>query len=123
MKYIVKENHRTEFPNPIILKEGEKVITGKTSEETIGETSYDENWKDWVFCTKLDNSNEGWVPKQIIKIENNFGIIIEDYSAKEFVIDEGTIVEGIKELNGWLLSENKNTNEIGWIPMDKLGKI
>jgi len=43
MKYIVKESHRTEFPNPIILKQGEKVVTGKTSEETIGETSYDEN--------------------------------------------------------------------------------
>jgi len=63
------------------------------------------------------------VPKQIIKIENDFGIITEDYSAKELDIDEGTIVEGIKELNGWLLSENKNTNEIGWIPMDKLEKI
>ena len=63
------------------------------------------------------------MPKQIIKIENDFGIITEDYSAKELDIDEGTIVEGIKELNGWLLSENKNTNEIGWIPMDKLEKI
>jgi len=123
MKYIVKENHRTEYPNPIILKQGEKVIVGKTSEETVGETPYDENWTGWILCTKLDKSNDGWVPEQIIQIENDFGIITEDYSAKELDIDKGVVVEGIKELNGWLLSENKNTNEIGWIPMDKLEKI
>ncbi|MCL2413866.1 MAG: hypothetical protein FWC94_01245 [Bacteroidales bacterium] len=123
MKYIVKQNHRTEFPNPIILKQGEKVIIGQTSEETIGETQYDENWTNWIFCTKLDKSNEGWVPKQIIEVENDFGTITEDYSAKELDVDNGTIVEGIKELNGWLLSRDEKTNEIGWIPLDKISKI
>jgi len=123
MKYIVKEDHRTEYPNPITLKQGEKIIVGKTSEETAGETPYDENWTNWIFCTKPDKSNEGWVPKQIVNIENDFGIITEDYSAKELDVDEGTIVEGIKELNGWLLSKNSETNEIGWIPLDKLRKF
>ncbi|MCL2412611.1 MAG: hypothetical protein FWC98_00550, partial [Bacteroidales bacterium] len=103
-----------------ILKQGEKVIIGQTSEETIGETQYDENWTNWIFCTKLDKSNEGWVPKQIIEVENDFGTITEDYSAKELDVDEGTIVDGIKELNGWLLSKSEKTNEIGWIPLDKL---
>jgi len=123
MKYVVKENHRTEFPNPIILKQGEKVVTGKTSEETVGETPYDENWTGWILCTKLDKSNDGWVPEQIIQIENDFGIITEDYSAKELDVDKGVVVEGIKELNGWMLSENKNTNETGWVPLDKLRKF
>jgi len=122
MKYKVKENHKTEYPNPIILTEGEKVIVGQTSEETVGETEYDDNWTNWIFCTKLDHSNEGWVPKQIITIEDDFGIITEDYSAKELDVDEGTIVEGLRELNGWLLSKIENTNEIGWIPLDKLEK-
>ena len=38
-------------------------------------------------------------------------------------IDEGTIVEGIRELNGWLWLMNKNTNEIGWVPLENLKKL
>ena len=114
MKYKVIENHKTEFPNPILLKKDEKVI--------IGEESGNE-WPNWVFCKKLDGSNEGWVPKQIIKYDNNYGFIIEDYYAKELDIDKGIIVEKIKELNGWLWLKNLDTNEIGWVPLSKLEKI
>jgi len=111
MEYIVIEDHKTEFPEPILLKRGEKVIIGE-------ETS--EKWPDWIFCVKMDGSNKGWVPKQIIKMENNYGNIIENYSAKELDINKGMIVEGIKELNGWLWSKNKMTNEVGWIPNEKV---
>jgi hypothetical protein len=114
MKYIVIENHRTEFPNPILLKQGEKVI--------VGEESEDIEMPNWVFCTKMDGSNKGWVPKQIININDNYGEIIEDYSAKELSIDEGTIVEGLKELNGWIWLKNSLTNEIGWVPINNLRK-
>jgi hypothetical protein len=115
MEYIVIESHRTEFPNPLILKQGEKVIIGE-------KTSI--NWPNWIFCIKLDGSNRGWVPKQIImNCDNNHGSIIEDYSAKELDIEKGTIVEGIKELNGWLWLKNKRTNEIGWAPVEKLKKL
>lgn len=113
MEYIVIENHRTEYPNPIILTSGEKVIVGEESGES---------WANWIFCTKLDNSNSGWVPKQIINYKDDCGIITEDYSAKELDLDTGTIIEGIRELNGWLWSRNKKTDEIGWIPLEKLEK-
>ena len=109
MKYKVIENHRKEYPNSILLSQGEKVIIWEESGQ---------DWPNWVFCTKLDKSNRGWVPKQII--ENDFGVIIENYSAKELDINKGTIVEGIKELNGWLWSKNIETSEIGWIPLEKL---
>ena len=111
MEYIVIENYRTEYPNPIFLEKGEKVVIGEESGE---------NWPNWIFCTKMDGSNKGWVPKQIIKQENNYGIISEDYSAKELDVDKGIIVEGIKELNGWLWLMNKETKEIGWVPMENL---
>ena len=111
MDYIIIETHETEYPNPIILKAGEKVIIGE-------EFNGCENWTNWVYCKKIDNSNGGWVPKQII--EDDCGIILRDYSAKELNVEKGTIVEGIKELNGWLWSKNKLTNETGWIPMEKV---
>jgi hypothetical protein len=68
----------------------------------------------------MDGSNEGWVPKQVIKSINDIGEIIEDYSAKELNIDKGTVVECIKELNGWLWLKNLKTDEIGWVPLENL---
>ena len=115
MNYIVIKKHETEYPNPIELKVGEKIIIGKEHEVTENE-----NWKNWVYCTKVDNSNAGWVPKQIIDYNNETAL--ENYSAKELNVEVGTIVEGIKEMNGWLWSKNQSTNEIGWIPMENLKK-
>jgi len=111
MDYIVTEKHETEYPNPIILKTGEKVIIGEEFE------GY-ENWTNWIYCKKIDDSNGGWVPKQIIKYDDE--IIIKDYSAKELNVEKGMIIEGIEELNGWLWSKNKSTGEEGWIPMEKI---
>ena len=118
MRYIVIENYRTEFPNPISLKQGEKVLIG---EDPYPEMNPD-TWVNWVYCIKEDGSNAGFVPEQIIRKEDKNGIILEDYSAKELDIDKGTIVEGIRELNGWLWLKNTVTNEIGWVPMDNLKK-
>ena len=53
----------------------------------------------------------------------NHETVIENYSANELDINVGTIVEGIKELNGWLWLRNKETNEIGWVPMCKLKQL
>ena len=115
MDYVVIKNYRAEFLDPIILKQGEKILIGDEIDLEYG--------PNWAFCKKIDGSNSGWVPKQIIQYEGDYGIIIEDYTAKELTIDEGTIVEGIKELNGWLWLKNKNTNEIGWVPMENLKKL
>jgi len=111
MKYIVVEAHETEFTNPIIVTQNEKIIIEKET---------DEDYENWFFCKKLDNSNSGWIPEGIIKKENNYGIITEDYSAKELNVDKEFIVKGIKELNGWMWCECENTNEIGWIPIKNL---
>ena len=108
MKYIVIEEYETEFTNPIIVKQNEKIIIEKET---------DEEYENWFFCEKIDGSNSGWIPEEIIKKENNYGIINEDYSAKELSVEKGFIVKGIKELNGWLWCECENTKEVGWVPI------
>ncbi|MDR0332962.1 MAG: alpha/beta fold hydrolase [Dysgonamonadaceae bacterium] len=107
--YIVTENYVSEFPNPISLTAGEKA--------TIGEES-SEQWLHWVYCTKNDNSNAGWVPKQIINYADE--TIIEDYSANEMTVKKGEVVVGLQELNGWLWARNAITGEMGWIPLENL---
>lgn len=108
MKYIVVKKHISNYPNPITLRKGEKVIVGK---KYVG----NENWSNWIYCFKLDKSQEGWVPEQIL--DDN--IIKEDYTANELNVDEGEILIGTKELNGWLFCCDKMGNE-GWVPKDNL---
>jgi hypothetical protein len=93
------------------LDKEEKVIIGEESGV---------NWPNWVFCTKMDGSSKGWVPKQIIKFEKNYGYTIENYSAKELNIEKGYILNCIKELNGWSWCKCENTNEIGWVPNNNI---
>ena len=121
MKYLVTEDHRAISRNPIQLAQGEKVLLGKTGEETAGEIPGDENWTDWTLCAKLDGSNEGWVPDQIITRNGDCGYVTEDYSARELDVNKGMTVRGIKEINGWLWLECEN--ETGWVPLNKLEKI
>ena len=115
-EYIVTEKYETQYPNPITLTAGEKVIIGEEHEATENE-----NWENWIYCTKTDNSNSGWVPKQIIDYESER--IVRDYSAKELTVEKGVALEGIENLNGWLLSKNKLTGETGWIPMENIKPI
>ncbi|MCL2245879.1 MAG: hypothetical protein FWC10_02060 [Lentimicrobiaceae bacterium] len=113
LDYVVIEEYETKYPNPITLIIGEKVIIGKAHEATENE-----NWENWVYCTKTDHSNAGWVPKQIINYET--GLILRNYSANELTVEKGVLVERIEELNGWLLSKNKSTGEIGWLPIENI---
>jgi hypothetical protein len=107
---LVIEAHETEFPSPLLVKRNEKVIIKGESE----------HWQGWIYCIKTDSSNEGYVPEQIIRCEDHYGIITEDYSANELNVRAGDMLECIKELNGWMWSETKKTHETGWVPVEKI---
>lgn len=108
MKYKVIEKHISNYPNPITLKKGEKVLVGKKYQGS-------ESWPNWIYCFKLDKSQEGWVPEQIL--END--IVKEDYTANELNVKEEDIVFGIRELNGWIFCKDHLGNE-GWVPKENL---
>lgn len=108
MKYKVIEKHISNYPNPITLKKGEKVLVGKKYQGS-------EFWPNWIYCFKLDKSQEGWVPEQIL--END--IVKEDYTANELNVKEEDIVFGIRELNGWIFCKDHLGNE-GWVPKENL---
>ena len=114
MKYIVVEPYKTEYTNPISVIKNEKVII---------EIEYNEEYPNWFYCKKFDGSNGGWIPEELIRRENNYGVITEDYSAKELTIKEGFIINGYRKLNGWLWCECENTKEIGWIPLKNIKEL
>ncbi len=104
------------YPHPIKLKQNERIIVKEIYDGN-------ENWPNWIYCSKRDGSNAGWVPEQIIKHEKNGEIILQNYTAKELNVKEREILQGLKVLNGWIWGKNIDTNEQGWIPLENLKEI
>ncbi|MBS4535715.1 hypothetical protein GOQ29_08815 [Clostridium sp. D2Q-14] len=108
MNHLVIKEHKSNYPDPITLEKGERVLVGK---------KYDgkEDWLNWRYCYRLDNSQEGWIPEQILNISSEYGVLKEDYTARELTIKKGKRVKGINELNGWIWCRDMKGRE-GWIP-------
>lgn len=113
MNYEVIELHRSNYPNPITIRKGTKLKLGNKYSGT-------ENWDNWRYCYTLDNGAEGWVPEQLLIVENEYGVILEDYTAKELNVEKGEIIKGMRELNGWLWCIKIIDRDEGWLPKDKL---
>ncbi|CCQ95905.1 Variant SH3 domain-containing protein [[Clostridium] ultunense Esp] len=116
MIYKVIKSHISNYPNPITIKKGTKLKIGD-------KYNGPENWDNWRYCYTLDNETEGWVPEQLLSIENEYGTILEDYTAKELNVKIGEVVEGTEELNGWLWCIKIIDKDEGWLPKEKLKNI
>ncbi|MCP3774843.1 SH3 domain-containing protein [Paenibacillus sp. MZ04-78.2] len=116
-RYNVIKPHRSEYPQPIRLSAGERVILREL---------YDgpEGWPNWRYCYTLDRKQEGWVPEQIIEKRDQEGIIRESYSANELNVDPGDIVNGHRELNQWVWCQREGEEaEWGWVPLDHVEPV
>jgi hypothetical protein len=113
MKFEITQEHRSDDPTPITIRKGTRVKVGERS-NSAG------SWPNWIYCYSLDGEGEGWTPAQIIQIESEYGIILEDYSAKELGVKKGETVEGDIELNGWVWCSKVNGLEVGWVPKEKI---
>ena len=122
---VALEDHEGENPNPIILKKGEKVAVGERSDS-------EGNWPNWVFCTKMNGSGNGWTPLQILEIKGEEGTALDGYDAKELTVKKGDKFKGHQELNGWVWCSKStidpegkagNTTEEGWLPKEKIRAV
>lgn len=113
MEFEIIEQHKSNNLTPLIIRKGTRVKIVKRSDGA-------ESWPNWIYCYSLDGISEGWTPKQIIQIENEYGIVLEDYSAKELDVKRGDIVQGNVELNGWFWCSKLNKSEEGWLPKEKI---
>lgn len=113
MKFEIIEEHENDNPIPLIIRKGTRVKIGEKSDAAV-------SWPNWIYCYSLDGISEGWTPQQIIQIESEYGIVLENYSAKELDVKEGEIVEGNREINGWVWCSKLNDSEEGWLPKEKL---
>ena len=116
MKYTATQAHRSDYPDPIALQQGDLL--------TIGD-AYDgpEGWEGWLFCTTSGHAG-GWVPEQIIERHaDGSGQALEDYCARELDVDTGETLVGTRTLNGWVWCERLIGTGSGWVPMNKLRSV
>lgn len=103
--------HVSEFPEPIDLKQGDIVSVGRR---------YDgpEDWGDWYLCSTPEQ-NDGWVPAQVIDFDQaGYGVIKEDYCARELNTTEGDLLIRARVLNGWIWATRMSDGATGWVPAE-----
>ncbi len=116
LKFIVIQQHQSEFPDPITFSKGALLNLGEVYK---GE----EGWKNWCFCT-TQGQKGGWVPEQVFeRIDDNIGCAIESYTARELDVDQGDVLLSLRELNGWVWCRKSTNGEEGWVPAECLQQI
>lgn len=101
---VIKEYH-SEFPNPLILKKGDRVLIDHLRDKHAG----------WKFCKTTHN--EGWIPEAYLDINGNLGELNRDYDATELSVKEGQLLEVLYEESGWLWCKTEE-GKSGWCPKE-----
>jgi SH3-like domain-containing protein len=104
----VVRDHEPIYPDPIVLRPGDRVRLGREDDEFPG----------WVWCTAPDG-REGWVPLAILRREGLEAVARRDYRAVELAVKRGQRVEAREELSGWFWVADADARE-GWVPAECL---
>jgi uncharacterized protein YgiM (DUF1202 family) len=94
----------SQYSNPIEVAAGETVDVGDEDKEFPG----------WMWCS-ASNKREGWVPVELISMNDKGARVLEDYSARELSVMLGEEVTIEDARHGWLLVRNA-CGQRGWIP-------
>lgn len=115
-RYLVIQDHTSEFPNPITFEKGTALTVGEKYEGPEG-------WENWVLC-EAPGQEAGWVPAQIIEmVADHTARAREDYTARELSVRTGELLMGEKTLNGWVWCARLSGSGSGWVPLDNLQEV
>ncbi len=106
-KFLVIEDYSSQYEEPLKLKAGEVVKTGRRFTE-------DPEWPGWIWCENSSGKG-GWVLERILNISDNDGVVLDNYNASELSARAGEIIEGVKKEGGWIWGVNPQ-GVSGWIP-------
>lgn len=108
-RYLVIQDHTSEYPEPITFEKGAPLSVGERYEGPEG-------WDNWLFC-ETPGQKGGWVPAQIIEIiDDQQARALESYTARELNVRQGDVLLGTRILNGWVWCECTERRESGWVP-------
>ncbi len=108
---VVIKSHKSDFPNPLILKKGERLEVGDKKTNFAG----------WIWCTAPDG-NSGWIPENFTeKVENGSRMTV-DYDATEMTVSVGENLAVLSEESQWVWCLNSK-NQKGWVPLENVRKL
>lgn len=107
----VIKNHRSDFPNPLILKKGERLSVSPKKT----------NFEGWIWCT-TDEGNSGWVPENFTKNADNDCVMLVDYDATELSVSVGEKLIILSEESDWVWCLNSKKQK-GWVPLENVEKL
>ncbi|HEQ98090.1 MAG TPA: hypothetical protein ENO22_01970 [candidate division Zixibacteria bacterium] len=107
----VAKSYKSAYPDPLILRSGQKLRTEEKESE----------WPGWTWCVD-DDGRAGWVPSSYLQITENTARAITDYNANELTVDIGDELQLLEEESGWYWCENSN-GERGWVPAECISDI
>ncbi|WP_418648305.1 SH3 domain-containing protein [Thauera butanivorans] len=112
-RFVVTQDHASEYPEPITFTKGAPLSVGEKYEGPEG-------WNNWFFCN-TPGQQGGWVPAQIIEFIGGANARArEDYTARELDVRVGDVLLGSRMLNGWAWCEDPARSESGWVPLANL---
>ncbi|RKF18050.1 hypothetical protein DBZ36_12465 [Alginatibacterium sediminis] len=115
MKYKAIKAYSDAPQQPIVVQRGEVL-------EFIEASDPNGDWPNWVYCQGIDK--QGWVPKQILKLDDSLVTCMQDYSAKEHNLEVGDILLGKDSLNGWAYAAKQdNCDMFAWAPLNCLEEL
>ena len=103
-------SHIKGYEHPIILSRNDKIIIKEWGDSQL-----------WVWGVN-ERQQEGWIPINILEINDDEAITLKDYDATEMTIGIGETVHILEENSGWYWCENA-TGELGWIPVTCFDKV
>ena len=110
-KAVVIKRHKSDFPNPLVLKKGDIIKLSDKKTNFIG----------WVWCTSSDR-NSGWIPENYIEKTENGCRLTVDYNASEMDVEVGEKLIILSEESQWVWCQN-GKNQEGWVPLENVTKL
>ena len=104
----VVKDYRSAYPDPLVLRTGEKVTVEKKKTE----------WDGWLWCT-TEKGKKGWVPEKYLEIEGSKGRACRDYDGTELTAAKGESLEIFEEESGWIWCRTEH-GRYGWIPEENV---
>ncbi len=113
MTWQVTKAHQRSYETPISGKAGDVFTT----------TGRKDNWQGhvWIWCSNKEGRS-GWVAESILDVKQTQAALKEDFDAIELSVQAGEVLEGSRQLAGWLWLRNAQ-GKSGWVPLENLKEI